>query len=156
MTCLTYGEKKALSVFGKNLLTAAISSRRKKPQETLCGTAVIFRITKFSRARNKLDMVLRAYFQAPVSTGISCPYTLMWYILSYTNTGGGPCTSQRFFKNGRSQAVRIPKDFAYEGVNGTGLSQKVGEKLILEPVRKSWLTLYDEIEPLGADDDFSG
>ncbi len=59
----------------------------------------------------------------------------------------------KIFKNGRSQAVRIPKDFAYEGVTELTV-QKVGEKLILEPVRKSWLTLYDEIEPLGADDDF--
>lgn len=59
----------------------------------------------------------------------------------------------KIFKNGRSQAVRIPKDFAYEGVTELTV-QKVGEKLILEPVRKSWLTLYDEIEPLGAGDDF--
>ena len=59
----------------------------------------------------------------------------------------------KIFKNGRSQAVRIPKDFAYEGVTELTV-HKIGEKLILEPVRKSWLTLYDEIEPLGADDDF--
>ncbi len=60
----------------------------------------------------------------------------------------------RIFKRGRSQAIRIPKDFAYEGV-GELTVRKIGEKLILEPVRKSsWLTLYDEIEPLGADDNF--
>ena len=59
----------------------------------------------------------------------------------------------KIFKNGRSQAIRIPKDFAYEGVTELTV-YKIGEKLILEPVRKSWLTLYDEIEPLGADDDF--
>lgn len=59
----------------------------------------------------------------------------------------------KIFKNGRSQAVRIPKDFAYEGVTELTV-QKIGEKLILEPVRKSWLTLYDEIEPLEAGDDF--
>ena len=59
----------------------------------------------------------------------------------------------KIFKNGRSQAVRIPKDFAYEGVTELTV-KKIGEKLILEPLRKSWLTLYDEIEPLGAEDDF--
>ena len=59
----------------------------------------------------------------------------------------------KIFKSGRSQAIRIPKDFAYEGVAELTV-RKIGEKLILEPVRKSWLTLYDEIEPLGTDDNF--
>lgn len=59
----------------------------------------------------------------------------------------------KIFKNGRNQAVRIPEDFAYEGVAELTV-RKIGEKLILEPVRKSWLTLYDEIEPLGTDDSF--
>ena len=59
----------------------------------------------------------------------------------------------KIFKSGRSQAICIPKDLAYEGVAELTV-QKVGEKLIMEPVRKSWLTLYDEIEPLRADDDF--
>ena len=53
----------------------------------------------------------------------------------------------KIFKNGRSQAVRIPKDFAYEGVTELTV-QKVGQKLILEPMRKSWLTLNDESKPV--------
>ena len=57
----------------------------------------------------------------------------------------------KIFKNGRSQAVRIPKDFAFEGVTELTI-QKVGQKLILEPVRKSWLTLNDESDSV--DDDF--
>ena len=56
----------------------------------------------------------------------------------------------KIFKNGRSQAVRIPKDFAFEGVTELTV-KKVGQKLILEPVRKSWLTLNDESEPVGED-----
>lgn len=56
----------------------------------------------------------------------------------------------KIFKNGRSQAVRIPKDFAYEGVTELTV-QKVGQKLILEPMRKSWLTLNDESKPAGVD-----
>lgn len=56
----------------------------------------------------------------------------------------------KIFKNGRSQAVRIPKRFAFEGVTELTI-QKVGQKLVLEPVRKSWLTLNDESEPVGAD-----
>ena len=56
----------------------------------------------------------------------------------------------KIFKNGRSQAVRIPKDFAFEGVIELTV-RKVGQKLILEPVRKSWLTLNEESEPVGDD-----
>ena len=56
----------------------------------------------------------------------------------------------KIFRNGRSQAVRIPKDFAFEGVNELTV-QKVGQKLILEPIRKSWLTLNDESTPVGDD-----
>ena len=57
----------------------------------------------------------------------------------------------KIFKNGRSQAVRIPKDYAFEGVTELTV-QKVGQKLILEPARKSWLTLNDESSPV--DDNF--
>ena len=57
----------------------------------------------------------------------------------------------KIFKNGRSQAVRIPKDYAFEGVTELTV-QKLGQKLILEPVRKSWLTLNDESMPV--DDSF--
>jgi len=52
--------------------------------------------------------------------------------------------------NGRSQAVRIPKAFAYEGVEELQV-RRIGDRLILEPVRKSWLTLNDESSPVGLD-----
>ena len=56
----------------------------------------------------------------------------------------------KIFKNGRSQAVRIPRDFAFEGVTEVAM-RKVGQRLILEPLRKSWLTLNDESDPVGDD-----
>ncbi len=56
----------------------------------------------------------------------------------------------KIFKNGRSQAVRIPKDLAFKGITELTV-QRVGEKLILSPVRKSWLTLNDESIPVGDD-----
>ena len=59
-------------------------------------------------------------------------------------------SAAKIFKNGRSQTVRIPKDFAFEGVTELAV-RKVGRKLILDPVRKSWLTLNDESEPVGDD-----
>lgn len=49
----------------------------------------------------------------------------------------------KLFINGRSQAVRIPKDFAFEGIDEVSV-RKVGNKLILEPIRKTWTSLADE------------
>ena len=49
----------------------------------------------------------------------------------------------KLFLNGRSQAVRIPKEFAFEGIDEVSV-RKVGEKLILEPVRKTWTSFADE------------
>ena len=56
----------------------------------------------------------------------------------------------KLFMNGRSQAVRIPKAFAFDGVKELNVSRE-GDKLILEPVRESWLTLNDDSEPVGDD-----
>lgn len=49
----------------------------------------------------------------------------------------------KLFINGRSQAVRIPKDYAFEGIDEVSV-RKVGNKLILEPIRKTWTSLADE------------
>jgi antitoxin VapB len=59
----------------------------------------------------------------------------------------------RLFKNGRSQAVRIPREFELPGVDA--VMRKEGKKLIIEPVpRKNLLELLDSWEPLGPEDDF--
>ncbi len=41
----------------------------------------------------------------------------------------------KLFKNGRSQAVRLPKAFRFEGTEV--VIRKQGDKVILEPVKKS-------------------
>ena len=41
------------------------------------------------------------------------------------------------FKNGRNQAVRLPKEFEFEGVSELEISRE-GDALILRPARKSW------------------
>ena len=41
----------------------------------------------------------------------------------------------KLFKNGRSQAVRLPKEFRFEGTEVK--IRKQGDKVILEPVKKS-------------------
>jgi antitoxin VapB len=42
----------------------------------------------------------------------------------------------RLFLNGRSQAVRLPKEYQFSGENV--FIQKVGEAVILFPVDKEW------------------
>ncbi len=41
----------------------------------------------------------------------------------------------KLFQNGRSQAVRLPKEFRFDGTEVR--ISKQGEKVILEPVKKS-------------------
>ena len=51
------------------------------------------------------------------------------------------------FRNGRNQAVRIPREFEFEG--SEVLMRKEGDQLILTPVRKSRLMdLLASWEPL--------
>lgn len=54
------------------------------------------------------------------------------------------------FKNGKNQAVRIPKEFEFEGVTEVEI-KKEGNSLILTPKRKSWSS-YSFVEK--ADGDF--
>ena len=55
----------------------------------------------------------------------------------------------KLFKNGRSQAVRLPKEFRFEGTEVR--VSKVGDKVILEPLKKqpfdadAWFARLDEL-----------
>jgi antitoxin VapB len=54
----------------------------------------------------------------------------------------------RLFKNGRNQAVRIPREFELPG--SEAIIRKEGERLVIEPARKEslleWLATLDPIE----------
>lgn len=53
----------------------------------------------------------------------------------------------RLFRNGRSQAIRIPKEFEMEG--DEAVIRKDGNRLIIEPVKKtSLLALLSSWKPL--------
>lgn len=53
----------------------------------------------------------------------------------------------RLFRNGRNQALRIPREFELEG--DEAILRKEGDRLIVEPVRKGrLLALLDTLEPL--------
>jgi antitoxin VapB len=53
------------------------------------------------------------------------------------------------FKNGRNQAVRLPKEFEFEGVSELEISRE-GDALILRPARKSW-TSFAVVDKADAD-----
>lgn len=53
----------------------------------------------------------------------------------------------RLFRNGRNQAVRIPREFELPGEDA--IMRKEGQKLIIEPApRKSLLALLATLEPI--------
>lgn len=63
-----------------------------------------------------------------------------------------PPREVKLFRNNRSQAVRIPAEFALPG--DKVLISRDGDRLILEPVgRKDLLAILAALEPL--DEDFS-
>jgi antitoxin VapB len=54
------------------------------------------------------------------------------------------------FTNGKSQAVRIPKELEFEGINEVEVIRD-GDSIILTPKRKSWSS-FSAVEKI--DDDF--
>lgn len=57
----------------------------------------------------------------------------------------------RLFRNGRNQAVRIPREFELEG--DEAIMRREGDTLIIEPVQKDGLlALLSRLEPI--DDEF--
>jgi antitoxin VapB len=53
----------------------------------------------------------------------------------------------RLFRNGRNQALRIPREFELEG--DEAILRKEGDRLIIEPVRKGGLlAVLASLEPL--------
>jgi antitoxin VapB len=50
----------------------------------------------------------------------------------------------KLFKNGQSQAVRLPKEFRMEGTEV--YIQKQGDAVILLPKERSWATLIESLD----------
>ncbi|MFK7966561.1 MAG: antitoxin [Burkholderiaceae bacterium] len=58
-------------------------------------------------------------------------------------------TNAKVFWSGRSQAIRLPKEFRLE--SSEVRIRRHGESLILEPVSSDWAWLSDVIGPVDAD-----
>jgi antitoxin VapB len=55
----------------------------------------------------------------------------------------------KLFRNGESQAVRLPKEFRFAG--SEVLIQRVGDAVVLLPKARSWNTLLGSLEKFPAD-----
>jgi antitoxin VapB len=55
----------------------------------------------------------------------------------------------KLFQNGQSQAVRLPKEFRFEG--DEVYIKKIGKVTILLPVKNPWLPLFDSLNKFSDD-----
>ena len=55
----------------------------------------------------------------------------------------------KLFRNGDSQAVRLPKEFRFEG--SEVLVRRIGDAVVLLPVAKSWDSLVGSLAKFPAD-----
>ena len=55
----------------------------------------------------------------------------------------------KLFKNGESQAVRLPKEFRFKGTEV--LIQRVGDAVVLLPKARSWDTLIGSLKKFSPD-----
>jgi antitoxin VapB len=55
----------------------------------------------------------------------------------------------KIFMNGRSQAVRLPKEYRFEG--SEVYIKKVGDMVILIPYHAPWQSLFESLEMLSDD-----
>jgi antitoxin VapB len=58
-------------------------------------------------------------------------------------------TTARLFKNGRSQAVRLPKEFRFEG--DRVYIKRVGNSVVLIPYTEPWQSLFDSLKMFSDD-----
>ena len=55
----------------------------------------------------------------------------------------------KIFANGRSQAVRLPKEFRFEG--NVVFIKRVGEGVVLIPYHEPWQSLFDSLNQFSDD-----
>ncbi len=63
--------------------------------------------------------------------------------------GGTVMKTAKLFKNGESQAVRLPKEFRFPGKEV--LIKRIGSAVVLLPKARSWETLMESLAKFPAD-----
>lgn len=58
-------------------------------------------------------------------------------------------TTAKIFKNGRSQAVRLPFEYRFKA-KAVNIS-KVGDQVILTPIKKSWASFFESLNNFSDD-----
>ena len=58
----------------------------------------------------------------------------------------------KLFVNGHSQAVRLPKEFRFEGKEVA--IRRVGDAVVLTPLVNRWTAMFEQLDQLGLSDDF--
>jgi antitoxin VapB len=58
-------------------------------------------------------------------------------------------TTAKLFMTGRSQAVRLPKEFRFEGSEVR--IRRVGLGVMLEPVTSDWANTFKQMDRIGGD-----
>jgi antitoxin VapB len=72
-----------------------------------------------------------------------------WSILQVYINEEAAMETAKLFMNGRSQAVRLPKGFRFEGEEV--FIKKVGNAVVLLPRQRSWETLYESLGSFSED-----
>lgn len=67
----------------------------------------------------------------------------------YISTAGVSMKTAKLFRNGDSQAVRLPKEFRFEG--DEVLIRRIGDAVVLLPAAKSWDSLVGSLAKFPAD-----
>lgn len=60
----------------------------------------------------------------------------------------------KLFRNGRSQAVRLPREFRFEGKEVNIRRDPKSGEVILSPRRRSWKEFFDRLDSFGPYGDF--
>ena len=60
------------------------------------------------------------------------------------------CHTAKLFMNGRSQAIRLPKEFRVENASEVTLC-RVGNKIYIEPIYDSWEPLLNALDQFPED-----
>jgi antitoxin VapB len=55
----------------------------------------------------------------------------------------------KLFQNGKSQAVRLPKEYRFQG--DKVYIKRVGNAIVLLPYHDTWQTLFDSLEEFSSD-----